>query len=221
MALKKGQPQHVTIRLVDGVSIRKQWLMPMIHEAIRTAQRDEFRIVEFNVLTNHLHLIVEAESAAALGSGMNWFEARVARGLNEKLRRTGPVFDGRYHVRALSTPTEVRNALRYVLLNARHHAADAGRTLARGWLDPYSSAPWFTGWSSAGQVEPHVVLPARPTVDATSWLLVTGWQRLGLLSPDEVPGVTPAFRSLRRAAPRPVQRARPPLVARSQLGLSL
>ena len=208
--VKKGEPQHVTIRLVPGLSIRKQWLMPMIHAAIRDAQRQEFRIVEFNVLTNHLHLVVEAESATALGAGMNWFEARLARDLNDKLRRSGPLFEGRYHVRALRTPTEVRNALRYVLLNARHHAADAGRTLAHGWIDPYSSAPWFVGWSRSVSVEPHVVLPSRPTVDAMSWLLAVGWRRFGLLSPDDVPGLTPAIKPARRAQPRPPRSARRP-----------
>jgi hypothetical protein len=33
------------------------------------------------------------------------------------------VLTERYHLRLLPTPKEVRNALRYVLLNARHHAA--------------------------------------------------------------------------------------------------
>src|SRR5688500_786897 len=64
--VRKAEPQHVTIRLVPGLSIRKQWLMPTIHSAIRSAQRPEFRIVEFNVLTNHLHLVVETESAETL-----------------------------------------------------------------------------------------------------------------------------------------------------------
>ena len=34
---------------------------------------------------------------------------------------SGPVLHGRYHLRILRTPREVRRALAYVLLNARKH----------------------------------------------------------------------------------------------------
>jgi REP element-mobilizing transposase RayT len=172
-------------------------------EAIRDSQRADFRIVEFNVLGNHLHLLAEADGAASLGNGMNGFLSRLAKRLNRALRRSGTVFDGRYHVRALRTPTEVRNALRYVLLNARHHAADAGRSLARGWIDTYSSAPWFDGWNQPVHVEPYITLPPRPTAVATTWLLAIGWRQLGLLSPDDVPGHTPAPRPCTARVNRP------------------
>lgn len=219
--VRADQPQHITVRLVAELSIRKEWLMPTIHGAVHDSNRPDFRIVELNVLGNHMHLITEADTAAALGNGMNSFESRLAKRLNGKLKRSGTVFDGRYHVRALRTPTEVRNALRYVLLNARHHAAESGRTLARGWIDPYSSAPWFDGWNTAVRVEPHIVLPPKPTAAATTWLLTTGWRRLGLLSPDEIPGCRQPRQAVqhgaapgRPAVPRPLRRA----PAQTQLG---
>ncbi len=56
---------------------------------------------------------------------------RIARGINKKLGRQGAVFAERYHVRVLGTPREVRNVLRYVYLNARHHDAQAGAARAR------------------------------------------------------------------------------------------
>ena len=140
-------PQHITLRVVPGVSLRKEWLLPTIHGAIRDSQRTDFRVVEFNDLGNHLHVVGEADNADALASGMNGLEVRLAKRLNRKLKRRGKLFAGRYHARPLRTPTEVRNALRYVLLNARHHAAERGETLSPGWFDPFSSAPWFKGWS--------------------------------------------------------------------------
>jgi REP element-mobilizing transposase RayT len=221
-AVRPHQPQHVTVRLVEDVSIRKSWLMPTIHGAIRDSQRTGFRIVEFNVLGNHMHLVVEADSAAALGNGMNSFETRLGKRLNRALRRAGTVFDGRYHVRALRTPTEVRNTLRYVLLNARHHAADAGRSLARGWIDTYSSAPWFDGWNQPVRVDPTITLPPRPTASATTWLLTTGWRRFGLLSPDDIPGHgrAPESRRLPRRelhAPNPPGRSVRPMRITAQL----
>ncbi|MCC6764872.1 MAG: hypothetical protein IT293_09435 [Deltaproteobacteria bacterium] len=48
--------------------------------------------------------------------------------------------------RELRTARGCRNALRYVLLNARRHAARAGAALtASVRLDPASSARWFDG----------------------------------------------------------------------------
>ncbi len=101
--------------------------MDIVREIIGTAgHREDFRVVHFNVLGNHLHLMV-----------------RLARRINKHLGRTGALFRERYHARALRTPREVRNAIRYVLLNGRHHAAERGQLLAPTWIDPYSSALWF------------------------------------------------------------------------------
>jgi REP element-mobilizing transposase RayT len=203
-------PQHVTLRVVEGVRLRREWLMPIIHGAIADSQKSGFRIVEFNVLDNHIHQIVEVDDAKELAAGMTGFQVRMQQRLNRKLRRTGSLFDGRFHSRALSTPTEVRNALRYVLLNARHHAAEQGRTLARGWVDTYSSAPWFDSWDRA--ISRPVA--ADPTATASSWLLSTGWRRLGLLSINDVPGDVGATRVGRAlpapAPPRYVRAHRPP-----------
>lgn len=86
---------------------------------------------------------------------------------------------------------DLGNRVRYVLLNARHHAAERGEKLARYWVDPYSSAPWFDGWRDRIKSDaPWLVRlrkMQRPTAVARTWLLATGWRRHGLLAFDEVP----------------------------------
>ncbi len=100
-------------------------------------ERDDFRLVHYSLQGNHAHLIVEANDADALGRGMKAVGARLARAVNQIFDRSGPVLADRYHARVLRTPREVRNAIAYVLLNARRHAERAGRTLARGFgIDP-------------------------------------------------------------------------------------
>ena len=69
-------------------------------------------------------MIVEAKDRDALGRGMKSIGSRLARAVNRVFKRAGPVLADRYHVRVLRTPREVRNALAYVLLNARRHAAN-------------------------------------------------------------------------------------------------
>ena len=78
-------------------------------------------MVEYSIQHNHLHLIVEAESREALSRGMISICARFARAGNRVFRRVGQVIAGRYHVQLLTSPTQVRNALRYLLLNVRKH----------------------------------------------------------------------------------------------------
>ena len=158
--------------------------MTPIRKAIRESHKGGFRIVEFNVLGNHLHLIVEAGGQEALARGMQSFEVRLVRRLNKILKRRGKLFRTRYHNRSLSSPRDVRNTLRYVLCNRKHHNVE--RYYDRFWIDPFSSAPWFTGWAQP-IARWHRSDEPRPTVDATTWLMTTGWKRHGPLRFDERP----------------------------------
>ena len=150
--------------------------------------------MHYSLQGNHAHLIVEATDAGALGRGMKALGARLARAVNRIARRTGRVLADRYHVRLLPTPKEVRNALRYVLLNARRHTARARAELAaRVRLDPASSARWFDGWKLGSSQVPSAPEPAAPAnrspvARARTWILTIGWRRHGLLDPADVPG---------------------------------
>jgi REP element-mobilizing transposase RayT len=187
-------PQHVTLRIRDGLSsLRRHHAVRIVRRAIQAGgHRDTFRIVQFSVQSNHLHLIVEASGAMPLARGMQGFEVRLARKLNRAMHRKGKLFAERYHARALRSPREVRNALRYVLCNARHHAAARGERISPRWIDPFSSAAWFDGWAKRVDLsDPDVcelLAMAPPTAAATVWLLVEGWRRHGPIAFDAVPG---------------------------------
>jgi putative transposase len=88
---------------------------------------------------NHIHLIVEAENKRALARGMQGLQIRIAKGLNRVMKRRGKVFSDRYHAHILRTPTEVRNALRYVRENHRKHEAQRGRSVSVEVADVYAS----------------------------------------------------------------------------------
>src|SRR5262249_32313181 len=145
--------------------------------------RPGFRLAHYSLQGNHAHLIVEATDRDALGRGMKAIGARVARAVNRVADRRGRVLADRYHLRLLPTPTEVRHALRYVLLNAKKHAANGGMACrgAEIALDPASSARWFDGWKrwaldadrmhGAGPFARRTCPVARPR----TWLLRVGW----------------------------------------------
>jgi REP element-mobilizing transposase RayT len=179
------------VRVVEGLEpLASERYLKIIRRAVRDSHKGGFRICEFNVLGNHVHLVTEAAGKEALASGVAGFEVRVARRINAAMGRRGTLFPDRYHARYLKTPTEVRNALRYVLMNRKHHAAE--KRFSPYWIDPCSSATWFDGWAQPIRGnEPwqrQLLALERPTAKATVWLLTTGWKRHGLLRFDERPG---------------------------------
>jgi hypothetical protein len=206
-------PCLVTLKVRPGLaSLRTVAVVQAIEEAFRRGgeRGGAFRLVHYSVQGDHLHALVEASGREALGRGMMGVAIRFARAVNRGLGRSGRVLADRYHLRVLRTPTQVRNAIRYVLLNARRHAAKR-----RGWigdaqsggrrgvaarsgrglpgpvrLDPASSSRWFSGWRAGSLgAEALARAPDAPAVrPARTWLLAVGWRRLGLLDPADVPG---------------------------------
>jgi putative transposase len=142
-ALAARFPVHVTVRVLPHVwNLRSRRSFAKVGGAIRhAAHRFAMRLCAFSVQGNHIHLIVEAADQMALARGMKGFGVRVARGLNQMMNgRSGRVLADRYHARILRTPTEVRNAVSYVIHNHRKHALDRGDLFGPGYLDEYSSA---------------------------------------------------------------------------------
>jgi REP element-mobilizing transposase RayT len=168
-------------------SFRKELAVREIRRALGRTARAWFRVVHFSVQQDHLHLLVEADDKSSLSRGLMGLAIRLARAVNRVFRRSGKVWDDRFHARALPSPREVRHALVYVIMNAKKHLPGAPR------LDPCSSAASFTGWklppSQAPPSERPFEDPANEPVTrpAETWLLRTGWKKYGLIAPTEQP----------------------------------
>src|SRR5258708_37346635 len=135
-ALRKPLPVHVTLRMRPHVyNLRsKRCFLPIQRAFFAVMERPGFRLNQFSVQGNHIHLIVEAHNNEQLSRGIQSLEIRIAKRLNTVMQRRGRVFADRYHAHLLRTPTEVRNALRYVIDNHRKHYGSITD------CDPYSSA---------------------------------------------------------------------------------
>jgi len=163
-ALSAKHPVLVTWRMLPHVwNLRSQRCFSRLVECFeRGRDRFGFRLVHFSVQGNHLHLIVEAVDERALARGMQGLGVRVAKALNRLMGRKGTVFADHYHARQLHSPTQVANAITYVLLNFAHHFPDEARRVD-DLRDRFSSA-----WRDRGRDPP--VVPAR------TWLLRVGWR---------------------------------------------
>jgi putative transposase len=183
-------PLHVFLRAEPAVGdLRRPGGLAAARRALSLSlSREQFRICQLSIQTDHLHFLVEADDHVALARGMQGFTISFARQLNRALgadgtARRGPVFTERYHVVPLTSPRRVRDALLWVLNNWRHHRLDRP---VDGPLDPFASGEYFDGWSEPvsrtrpdGEALP-VALPTRP-------LLEQAWRRHRLISPFEVP----------------------------------
>ncbi|MBL8898014.1 MAG: hypothetical protein JNM84_10325, partial [Planctomycetes bacterium] len=131
----------------------------------------------------HLHLLVEADDRTCVARGMNALLSPLARALNKLWGRRGKVFPERYHDEVISTPTQARNALRYVLQNGKKHGV-----VAQASIDLCSSAPVFDGWIERPSIAAIPIAPGVAAVaPASTWLLTSGWRRHGLLDLRELP----------------------------------
>jgi len=170
-------PVLLTLRAAPGVpSLRSITSFAAIRESIARSDDGTFRVIHFSVQQDHVHAIVEAADRAHLTKGVRGLVIRMALAV-KRIAGVRKVWGDRYHARELKTPTEVRHAIRYVLLNFRKHLR------APPGIDPRSSGPWFDGWT-------HRTPPAqghRPTSTARTWLASTGWRRAGLIDVREAP----------------------------------
>jgi putative transposase len=159
------EPLHVGLRVRRGVP-NLRW--PRVFAEIRRAfehaasRRGDFRVTHYSVQGNHVHLIVEADSGAALSRGMQALTIRIAKSLNRLAKRTGKVFADRFWSRVLKSPREVRHVIAYVLGNARKHAERMGLWITLPAVDPYAAGP---GHDTPSLCEPR------------TWLLRVGWTR--------------------------------------------
>jgi hypothetical protein len=170
---------------VVGVSLRSPAVFPHVRAALAASTSDTFRLLHFSVQSDHLHLIVEADTRQALSRGLQGLAVRCARAVNRGAGRRGRVWKERFHAHSLGTPVEVRAALVYVLLNFRKHLR------AGPGVDPCSSGAWFEGWAHGPK------RPGGPSPVAVSrmWLASVGWRRGGgLIDCEEAPTSRAAWR---------------------------
>jgi REP element-mobilizing transposase RayT len=195
-------PVHVTLRVVSAVSnLRRRSVYHAVREAtLTTARRENFQIVHLSIQRNHVHLLVEADHKEALAVGLQGFQISAAKHINAAIskgkpgpRRRGTVFPDRYHAEVITSPTQARNALAYLMLNWRKHQEDRVAPFSEWRVDWFSTAPMFPDWAEYGPdewcfwdrpptYEPLMVFRAR------TWLLAEGWKRAGMpISCFEVP----------------------------------
>ena len=157
---EKPTPVHATLRVRAHVwNLRSGRCYRLIGRCLEHATgRMGMRVIEYSVLGNHIHLIVEADGRDSLSRGMQGLSIRLAKALNVLMDARGAVFADHYDARLLTTPTTLVRAIAYVLRNHEHH------------FGPGASDAFSSDALGAEQRRVRLSIPV-------SWLLRKGWRR--------------------------------------------
>src|SRR5262249_10529879 len=96
-------PLHLILRIPRGIwTLRSKALSQQVRYSLeKVREREGFRIVHCSVQGNHIHAVIEADSTEALSRAMQSMGTRIAKRINARMERSGPVFEDRYYVRPL------------------------------------------------------------------------------------------------------------------------
>jgi hypothetical protein len=114
-------PVHVTLRWLDHVQLARERIgREALDAAVRGATaaargRADFHVFHASVRADGVHLLVQADSADALASGVCAFSAAATGRVNRATCRLGPVLAEEYAVRVLRSPAEFSEALRFLI----------------------------------------------------------------------------------------------------------
>lgn len=195
-------PVHVSMKRVrQAPSFRSERIHALLVRHFAAAVKRKIKIIHYSIQHDHLHLMLEGKDKRELANGLRLLFSRIAFAVNHVARRHGSLFLERHHRRALTTPTEVRRAIVYILFNSRKHDMERGayRASAFEGLDDRTSAPWFTGWDPRNCPSDGLLARCRqqqwtgppPVHEPTTWLSEKGWKRAGgAIRFDEAPHVS-------------------------------
>lgn len=182
------KPLHVTMRLRDDVhvTLRTSDMLAAFQNCAEKAKNHRLHVIHFSLASNHFHMIIECADNEALAKGMKSFAGSLGKAIRKVRGGQGAVFKGRYHMRVLKSPTEMRNGLAYVLLNQSKHKK------LIPYNDRFSSASYFSDWKKLLGRNIGPLLPRRHRSPRQlpgymsiprSWLAREGWQKAGSKRP--------------------------------------
>ncbi|MGZ3722846.1 MAG: transposase [Bdellovibrionales bacterium] len=175
------RPLHITLKLKKGMaSLRTKQALTDFRKAVTEAKKFSLHVIHYSIQNNHVHFIAEAKDSESLARGMTSLSGRFGKVIRGMTGGVGRVFQGRFHVHILKSPTEMKRALEYVLLNTSKHMKFVEH------FDEFSSGPAFKQWRALlgrrlnGLIEEQLTYLSwhfRELSEPRSWLCSVGWMR--------------------------------------------
>lgn len=173
------KPLGITLKF-NRVSLRNFDTLKAFRHAVQQAKKFSLHVLHYSIQNDHIHLVVEARDNDSLERGMKSLCGRLGKIIRKALGGRGPVFKHRYHLHVLKTPTEVKRAIEYVLLNTAKHMKVIEH------IDSFCSGFAFKNWPEligrrfTGKIRDDYEEFARDLAELSSpqsWLASVGWMR--------------------------------------------
>lgn len=117
--LLPGHVWHITERcheqqfLLADVVDRRRWQ----HWLSESKRRYHLSVLNYNVTSNHVHLVVRDRGHGEIAASMRLIAGRTAQEFNSREGRHGAFWQGRYHATCVDNETYLLRCLTYVDLN--------------------------------------------------------------------------------------------------------
>ena len=149
-----------------------------------TVRRFHWVVLQYALMTNHYHMILQTPEAPTLSRGMKWLAQNYVQRINRRHKRVGSLFQGRFKAHLIEGNRYLLEALRYVANNpvaagmvARpedwiwgSHRAIAGYEAAKPWM-PCELVLAHFGFDRGSQVREY-----RRFVDAGAGIERAPWE---------------------------------------------
>jgi len=142
----EGGAYHVYNRIASGEAIfaDPEWTLELIELLRLVKKRDGWTVFAWCLMSNHYHLAIRS-SAVPISSGMHTLQGRFSRRLNRSRRRTGALWQSRYHAKPINEGAYLDRVILYIHLNpvrgglVRHpteHVFGGHREIVQSVADP-------------------------------------------------------------------------------------
>jgi REP element-mobilizing transposase RayT len=178
-AIDLKKPMHITMKF-DRVYLRNRATLKAFKNAVKEAKGFCLYVVHYSIQNDHIHMIVEAKDNESMARGMKSLCGRFGKIIRSVIGGSGPVFKGRFHQEVITSPTQMKRALAYVLLNTAKHMKVFDH------IDAFSSGWAFKEWRKllgggyTDIIHDELKQFARDLEElspARSWLASKGWMR--------------------------------------------
>jgi REP element-mobilizing transposase RayT len=111
----EGQPSLITTNTHERqrILLSAPTAEMLIETLYATRKEVGLLLLAFVIMPDHVHLVVVGRREQ-LGRGLQLLKGRFARAYNQRARRSGAVWQSRYHERTLRTEEALANAIEYV-----------------------------------------------------------------------------------------------------------